>query len=154
MYKKVFFKIIFHSQLCNNLIKPTRLIYTTFTTPKFAEQNLHQLPFYSPITAVGPRVGLVEGPAVGTLLGTSLGDDDDGITEGAADVSPDGFTLGTVVGAVEGPAVGTVLGASLGDDDDGITDGHEEGIVVGDAVGSTDGDALGLSLGDDDGITD
>ncbi len=58
---------------------------------------MHQLPFYSPITAVGPRVGLVEGPAVGIVLGASLGDDDDGIKEGAADGSSDGLTLGRVV---------------------------------------------------------
>ena len=34
---------------------------------------------------LGTVVGAVEGPAVGTVLGASLGDDDDGITEGATD---------------------------------------------------------------------
>jgi len=48
------------------------------------------------------------------VLGTSLREDDDGITEGAADGSSDGLRLGTVIEAVEIPAVGTELGTSLG----------------------------------------
>ena len=54
---------------------------------------------------LGTVVGAFEGPAVGTVLGSSLGDDD-GITVG--------LTLGSVVGAFEGLAVGSVLGSSLG----------------------------------------
>jgi hypothetical protein len=76
-------------------------------------------------TAVGIRVGLVDGPGLGTVEGPVLG-------------VRVGLTVGSDVGLTVGETVGTTVGSGVGITD-GVSVGPTLGINVGAGVGGADG---------------
>ena len=72
---------------------------------------------------------MIDDDGITAVLGTSLGEDDDGIIEGAADRSSGRLRLGTVVGA----ELGTSLGLTDGRTD--VIEGNDVVLRVGALVG-------------------